>query len=82
MQVDFASILKEYDYEDLIMCGDNGKTKIMTLLNIEDPYRTKLAYEWDQFCEANWYKSGDRIRFRLGVTSLTKKCHVYKLSIV
>lgn len=82
LQVNFVSILKEYDYEDLILGGDNIKTLIMTLLNIQDPYRTKLAYEWDDFCESSQFKSGDKILFRLDVTSLTKKCHVYKLSLV
>lgn len=63
LQVDFATILRDYDYEYVTLYSDSGKTKTMTLLNIEDAYRTKIAYGWDEFYDSNNFKSGDKIQF-------------------
>ncbi|XP_058758398.1 uncharacterized protein LOC131631641 [Vicia villosa] len=77
---EFATVLKDNGYEDVVLCGDNGKNKLMSPLKIEDPRRTKLGYGWDEFCRSNNFKCGDRIRFRLDVTSLDKTCYVYKIA--
>ncbi|KAI5409619.1 hypothetical protein KIW84_055160 [Lathyrus oleraceus] len=44
VEVEFATILRDYGYEYVTLCGDSGKMKTMALLNIEDAYRTKIAY--------------------------------------
>ncbi|XP_058776832.1 uncharacterized protein LOC131651184 [Vicia villosa] len=76
---DFASFLGDYGYEYVRLCGDNGRNKCMTALNLSDPRRTKLGYGWDDFCAENNFKRGDRLRFRLDVNSVAKICHVYSL---
>ncbi|XP_058748784.1 uncharacterized protein LOC131621751 [Vicia villosa] len=76
---DFALFLGDYGYEFIVLCGDNGKNKTMSPLNLSDPRRTKLGYGWDNFCKSNNFKCGDRIRFRLEVTSVAKICYVYSL---
>ena len=76
--MDFAEVLRDYDYEDLILCGDNGKMKMMQLFHVGDTHKTKLGYEWDEFCKDNNFKAGDTIQFRFDVTLLNKICYVYK----
>lgn len=78
LHVEFATMLRDYDYEYLTLYGDNQKTIMVTVLNIGDPYRTKLAYNWGEFCEFNNFKSREIIQSRLDVTSLNKRYHVYK----
>ncbi|XP_058751249.1 uncharacterized protein LOC131624318 [Vicia villosa] len=80
LQEDFATFLRDNAYEYIVLCGDNGKNKFMSTLKIEDPRRTKIGYGWDDFCKSNNFKCGDRIRFRLDVTSLDKTCYVYLIA--
>lgn len=60
-----------------MLCGDNEKKKILTLLKIEDPYRTKLTYEWD---DLNLLKSDNKIRFKFDLTTTNNKFNVYKIN--
>ncbi|KAL5079623.1 hypothetical protein RYX36_008044 [Vicia faba] len=75
----FARVLRCQDYEVVTLCSDNGRTQMLLVLNIEDSHRTKLGYEWDEFCKSNLFRGGDRIRFRLDVRDANKTCHVYKV---
>ncbi|XP_058784055.1 uncharacterized protein LOC131658820 [Vicia villosa] len=80
LQENFATFLRDHAYEYIVLCGDNGKNKFMSTLKIEDPRRTKIGYGWNDFCKSNNFKCGDRIRFRLDVTSLDKTCYVYLIA--
>ncbi|XP_058765853.1 uncharacterized protein LOC131639367 [Vicia villosa] len=80
LQEDFAIFLRDHAYEYIVLCGDNGKNKFMSTLKIEDPRRCKIGYGWDEFCKSNNFKCGDRIRFRLDVTSPDKTCYVYLIA--
>ncbi|KAL5076365.1 hypothetical protein RYX36_015349 [Vicia faba] len=60
LQEDFATILRDNVYGDIVLCGDNGKTKFMSLFKLADPDHTKLGYGWDEFCKSNNFKDGDR----------------------
>lgn len=46
LQVNFATTLRDNDFEDLTLYGDNEKSKTLMLFNIEDPYCTKLGNKW------------------------------------
>ncbi|KAL5068302.1 hypothetical protein RYX36_019189 [Vicia faba] len=78
LQVHTTTILKNYGYEGLILCGDSGMPKIMKVFNFDDPYNTELGPGWDDFYRCNKFDAGERIIFRFNVSSRIKICHVYR----
>ncbi|XP_058767571.1 uncharacterized protein LOC131641284 [Vicia villosa] len=76
---DFAALLKDYNYNCLNLCCDNGTRTILNLAYINTTYPTKLGPDWEEFCQTNMFKVGDTIRFRFDVRCPNKKCHVYKI---
>ncbi|KAL5078855.1 hypothetical protein RYX36_007276 [Vicia faba] len=63
-QVHTATILRNYGYEGLILCGDSGMLKTMKFFNVDDPYNIELGPGWDNFCECNKFDAGEQILFR------------------
>ncbi|XP_058747396.1 uncharacterized protein LOC131620358 isoform X2 [Vicia villosa] len=78
LQPEFVQLLRDNDYEVLTLCGDNGRTKMLLILNTDDPVRSKLGYEWDEFCASNLLQIEDIIKFKIDVTDTHGTCHVYK----
>jgi hypothetical protein len=81
LHVDFAEFLRRCDFETIDLCGDNGVTMTLAVLNLGDTHRTKLGYNWDEFSSSQEFKRGDFVRFKFEVINEMKvshRCHVYK----
>lgn len=73
----FGTLLRDNYCEVLTLCGDNRRTKMLQILNTDDPVHSKLGY--DEFCVSNQLQDWDIIRFRIDVMDAHKTCHMYKV---
>ena len=81
-QVDdeFAKYLKQYEYKDLKLCGDNGKEEKFQVFFLNDSkLTTHFGIKWDHFCKINNFRIGQTIRFKLLISD-NAKCRVYKVN--
>ncbi|KAK2360331.1 hypothetical protein QL285_011009 [Trifolium repens] len=78
---DFAQFLRSYNLEYINLCGDNGMTMTLCVLNLGDMLRTKLAYNWGEFSKSQQFKEGDLVTFKFELIdefTASPRCHVYK----
>jgi Cu/Ag efflux protein CusF len=47
-----------------VLCGENGKSCRIQVINAPDIYRMKLGYNWKDFAASQEFKVGDKIRFK------------------
>ncbi|GAU25176.1 hypothetical protein TSUD_150750 [Trifolium subterraneum] len=77
----FHKFLHKTGWESINLCGDNGTRWSMHILNINDLHRMKLGYCWDEFCNNQGFKAGERLRFKFekDVGSVRNRCHIFKV---
>jgi hypothetical protein len=81
LHVDFAKFLQHFNFKAVNLCGDNGVTMTLAVLNFADTHRMKLGYNWDEFASSQQFKRGDIVRFKfelINETTVSRRCHVYK----
>jgi hypothetical protein len=80
---DLAAFIDTWSFKYLVLCGENGKSCRIQVLNAPDIHRMKLAYNWKDFCASQDFKVGDKIRFKFDKnvvdTDSSNPCHVFKL---
>jgi hypothetical protein len=78
---EFGTFLVRNNFEEIILCGDEGKKFSINVFNSPDVNRIKMGRDWYDFCYASKLKVGDVVhfKFQLDFPTASKRCHVYKI---
>ncbi|KAK2444277.1 hypothetical protein QL285_015316 [Trifolium repens] len=77
----FHDFLWEYEFSYLTLWGDGGTQTICKIefMNDQSAY-SKLGKNWEEFCVANGFNMGDKLRFKFFDRCFSEHVCVYKLN--